>query len=108
MTILPMENVTADLALQESDNMEYELKIQNNFSVGSFMKHVKTDFIFSYDRDNDEYKLMNDATVGLFQESDVNKLASAGRRVIVITPKTLAMKVYNIDKSEVTDAIMNM
>lgn len=106
--MLQMENVTADLALQESDNMEYELKIQNNFSVGSFMRHVKTDFIFSYDRDNDEYKLMNDATVGLFQESDVNKLASAGRRVIVITPKTLAMKVYNIDKSEVTDAIMNM
>lgn len=106
--ILPMENVVVDSALQESDNMEYELKIQNNFSVGFFMKHVKTDFIFSYDRDNDEYKLMNDATVGLFQESDVNKLASAGRRVIVITPKTLAMKVYNIDKIEVTDAIMKM
>ena len=81
--ILPMEDVTADLALQESDNMEYELKIQNNFSVGSFMRHVETDFIFSYDKDNDEYKLMNDATVGLFQESDVNKLVSAGRKVIV-------------------------
>lgn len=108
MTILPMENVTADLVLQESDNMEYELKIQNNFAVSDFMKQIDIDFIFAYYQDTDEYVLMNDASVGIFDEGDVGNLAKSGRRVIVITAKTLAMKVYNIDKSEVTDAIMNM
>lgn len=106
--ILPMENATADLALQESDNMEYELKIQNNFAVSNFMKQVDIDFIFAYYQDTDEYVLMNDESVGIFNEDDVGNLAKNGRRVIVITAKTLTMKVYNIDKSEVVDGIMSM
>lgn len=105
---LPMESVAADLALQESDNMEYELKIQNNFPVSDFMKHIDIDFIFAYYQDTDEYVLMNDASIGVFDEGTVSRLAQSNKRVVVITAKTLTMKVYNIDKSEVVDAIMNM
>ena len=106
--MLPMGSVAEDLALQESDNMEYELKIQNNFSVSDFMKQIDIDFIFAYYSDGDEYVLMNDESIGVFDEKAVNRLAKSSKRVVVITAKTLTMKVYNIDKSEVVDAIMNM
>ena len=97
-----------DLVPQGRTNMEYELKIQNNFAVSEFMKQIDIDFIFAYYQDTDEYVLMNDASVGIFDEGDVKNLAKNGRRVIVITAKTLTMKVYNIDKSEITEALMNM
>ena len=72
------------------------------------LKQIDIDFIFAYYQDTDEYVLMNDASVGIFDEGDVRNLAKKGRRVIVITAKTLTMKVYNIDKSEITEALMHM
>lgn len=87
--------------------MKYTYKVKNGFNVSEFLKLVKIDFVYSTNRTEDEYLLLNESAFGKFKKSDIEKQKDK-MRIIILNNDTLQMDSYNIPEEELINGLMNM
>lgn len=87
--------------------MKYTYKVKNGFNVSEFLKLVKIDFVYSTNRTEDEYLLLNESAFGKFRKSDIENQKDK-MRIIILNNDTLQMDSYNIPEEELINGLMNM
>lgn len=87
--------------------MKYTYKVKNGFNVSEFLKLVNIDFVYSTNRTEDEYLLLNESAFGKFKKSDIEKQKDK-MRIIILNNDTLQMDSYNIPEEELINGLMNM
>lgn len=84
-----------------------EVNIKNNFVVSDFMEKLDIDYIFSYNQEENVYKLLNNDMYGTFHEEDIQGFLKSNKTVI-IHDKLLKLYAYNIEELDLLEALMNM
>lgn len=87
--------------------MKYTYKVKNGFNVSEFLKLVKIDFVYSTNRTEQEYLLLNESAFGKFKKSDIENQKDK-MRIIILNNDTLQMDSYNIPEEELINGLMNM
>ena len=86
---------------------KYNYKVNNVFNVSKFMTLINVDFIYSTNREENKYLLLNQQAFGEFDYVQIEKQKKT-MRIIILNNDTLRMDSYNIPEEELIEALMNM
>ncbi|UDM72692.1 hypothetical protein [Vagococcus fluvialis] len=79
--------------------------MKNNFVISSFAVSTKIDFLYAA-QDEDEALLLNVETFGRMSMKDIAEKAKT-ERVAVVHEQTMKMYVFNVEESEIVQALLN-
>lgn len=85
-----------------------EFQVQDGFKIHEFLLKVEADYLFSKNKEDSFYKLLNTAEFGKINKADIDKLIETGSKVIVINNDTLTMQAYNIDEDVLMTSLLGM
>ena len=86
---------------------KYNYKVNNGFNVSKFMTLINVDFIYSTNREENKYLLLNQQAFGEFDYVQIEKQKKT-MRIIILNNDTLRMDSYNIPEEELIEALMYM
>lgn len=82
-------------------------KLKNGFKVHELLQKINVDYLFSKSNDENFYRLLNIDEFGHTDEESLNMLKK-NKSIIIINNDTLDMEAFNVDESELLQALMEM
>lgn len=82
-------------------------KLNDGFNVTKFQELIQADYIYSYDKSQDKYRLFSNNMFG----EVANHIVEAQKqksKVIIIQSDTMEMFTFNISETETINAMMGM